>query len=311
MSALPTKVGTARTRRSRRPLSLLAVAAVAVSVSACSASTGGSTSVSPSGTNSSAPVTSVSTPPLSEKYPNAIVVLGHSGTTGYNSDPASPGTDTRANSWATGDSPAVHSIYQRLLAVNPAVAGHNTNLGMDGSDIAALGGQVDQALALDPLPDLFMIQEVDNDMRCDGTDKDNYEHFAQTLTAELTRITRSAPRAMILLVSSPPGTVQNYGEVVAGLPEGKANNTGTGPCDMFSPSGKAVASHWQYQETVIKAYQAKLRQVCKQFPSCVYDEGALYRMKITAEDLAPDGQHLSIAGHAKQAALEWRILGFG
>ena len=27
--------------------------------------------------------------------------------------------------------------------------------------------------------------------------------------------------------------------------------------------------------------------------------------------LASDGQHLSIAGHAKQAALEWKILGFG
>ena len=310
MSALPTPVGTARTGRARRPLLPFVLAAVAVIVSACSASTGGGTSVSPSATMSSSPAPSASTAPLSEKYPNAIVVLGHSGTTGYNSDPASPGTDTRANSWATGGNPAVQSIYQRLLAVNPAVAGHNTNLGMDGSDIGALGGQVDQALALDPVPDLFMIQEVDNDMQCDGTDKDNYEHFAQTLRTELTRITRAAPRAKILLVSSPPGTVQNYGEVVAGLPQGKANNTGSGPCDMFSPSGKAVASHWRYQETVIRTYQAKLRQVCKQFPSCTYDDGALYRMRITAEDLAPDGQHLSIAGHAKQAALEWRILGF-
>jgi hypothetical protein len=30
---------------------------------------------------------------------------------------------------------------------------------------------------------------------------------------------------------------------------------------------------------------------------------------ITADDLAPDGLHLTIAGHRKQAALEWRILG--
>ena len=79
----------------RRPLLPFVVQAVAVIVSACSASTGGGTSGSPSATMSSPPAPSVSTAPLPEKYPNAIVVLGHSGTAGYNSDPASPGTDTR------------------------------------------------------------------------------------------------------------------------------------------------------------------------------------------------------------------------
>jgi len=112
-------------------------------------------------------------------------------------------------------------------------------------------------------------------------------------------------------VSSPPGSVQNYGEVVAALPEAKANNTGTGPCDMFSPSGKAVPAHWQYQDAVIKGYQAQLAAVCMQFTTCVYDNGALYGMKVTADDLAPDGEHVSIASHTKQAALEWKVLGFG
>jgi hypothetical protein len=45
------------------------------------------------------------------------------------------------------------------------------------------------------------------------------------------------------------------------------------------------------------------------FPTCRYDDGALYRMTITAEDLALDGIHLSVSGHRKQAALEWRVLG--
>jgi len=311
MRALPTSVDdTRRRRRSRRPLIVLAWAVVAVSMGACSASTGGGTTASPAGTVSPAPSNSVSAAPASDKYPNAVVVLGHSGTTGYNSDPAAPGKDAKQNSWATGDNPAVQSIYDRLLALNPAVAGHKTNLGVDGSSVNALGDQVDQALHLDPVPDLFMIQVVDADLQCDGTDKDNYGRFAKTLGAQLTRITKAAPNAKILLVSSPPGTVQNYGEVVANLPVAKAKNTGTGPCDLFSPSGKAVPAHWQYQETVISAYQAKLREVCRRFPTCVYDGGALYAMKITADDLAPDGEHLSVAGLTRQAALEWKILGF-
>jgi lysophospholipase L1-like esterase len=235
--------------------------------------------------------------------------MGHSGTTGYYSNPSSPGNDVTGNSWATGDNPAVNSIYSRLLALNPAVRGHSTNLGVDGSNTDDLGAQVDSVLALKPLPDLFMIQEVDNDMKCDGTDADNYPHFAETMSGLLTRITAKAPKATILLVSSPPGTVQNYGKVVSKLSVPKANNTGTGPCDLFSPSGKAVPAHWRYSEKVIQGYHAQLEAVCKQFPTCRYDGGALYRMVITAQDLAPDGQHLTIAGHRKQAELEWGILG--
>jgi GDSL-like Lipase/Acylhydrolase family len=288
-------------------LVLAATSALAGLVSCSSSSGAGSNAQSPSAASPSSPSPAG---PLSETYPNAIAVMGHSGTTGYNSDPSNPGLDANENSWATGENPAVNSIYSRLLALNPAIEGHNTTLGVDGSNIDNLASQVDQALALKPVPDLFMIQEVDNDMRCNGTDPDNYEPFAQTLATELTRIVGTAPKATILLVSSPPGTAQNYGEVVTelgGVP--RLKNTGTGPCDMFNPSGKAVPAHWRYQDKVIKAYQAKLADVCKQFPTCIYDGGALYRMVITADDLAPDGQHLSIAGHAKQAALEWRILG--
>ena len=43
----------------------------------------------------------------SDKYPNSIVVLGHSGATGYDSDPKAPETDATQNSWATGDNPEI------------------------------------------------------------------------------------------------------------------------------------------------------------------------------------------------------------
>ena len=93
------------------------------------------------------------------------------------------------------------------------------------------------------------------------------------------------------------------------LPTARAANTGTGPCDLFSPSGEAVPAHWLYQAQVIQHYHAQLEATCRRFPTCRYDSGALHRMVITAEDLAPGGLHLSIAGHRKQAALEWRVLG--
>jgi lysophospholipase L1-like esterase len=242
-----------RHRPSARRSTMLCVVltTTAALVLSCSSGDAPAAAPSPSPSESESESGSASPSPLavptSSRYPNAIVVLGHSGTTGANSDPSTQGTDATQNSWATGDNPAVNSVYTRLVALNPAVRGHSTNLGVDGTDIDDLGSQLDQALALTPLPDLFMIQEVDNDMQCDGTDPDNYPRFGQTLSDLLATITAKAANATILLVSSPPGTVRNYGTVVATLPGPKAANTGTGRCDMFSPEDDAVPAHWRYQ----------------------------------------------------------------
>jgi hypothetical protein len=247
----------------------------------------------------------------STTYPNAIAALGHSGTTGANTDPRRPG-DNRSNSWVTGDNPAVRSIYQRLLALNPAIRGHNANLGVGGSNVDDLPKQVDQALQLSPLPDLFVIQEIDNDIRCDGTDPDNFRPFADKLAAQVARIVAKAPDARILLVSSPAGTVDNYARIIARLlGPGREANTGTGPCDLFAPSGKAVPAHWRYLDRIVREYQSRVKSVCAQFPTCQYDDGALAGMKLVAADLAFDEQHMSVVGLRKQAQLEWQVLGYG
>ena len=157
----------------------------------------------------------------SDKYPNSIVVLGHSGATGYDSDPKAPETDATQNSWAIGDNPEIRSIDLRLLALNPAVRGHNTNLAVDGTGVGELAGQADKALATKPLPELFLIQSVDNDMRCDGTDADNYAPFAATLTE-------------VLIVSSPWATVQNYGQVGRDVQHRRPVNAAVGP-EPFNP----------------------------------------------------------------------------
>ena len=57
-------------------------------------------------------------------YPDSITVLGHSGSTGENSDPDQPGVEVRENSWATGTNPEVDSLYLRILEHNPAIEGH-------------------------------------------------------------------------------------------------------------------------------------------------------------------------------------------
>ena len=118
-------------------------------------------------------------------YPSSIAVLGHSGATGESSDPKKPlHYEARENSWATGTNPAVKSLYLRLLAVNPTIEGHNFNLAQGGADVRQLYKQATVAVPkLSPRPDLFVIQIMDNDIRCNGTDETNFPRFQRTSRA--------------------------------------------------------------------------------------------------------------------------------
>src|SRR5262245_4101045 len=88
------------------------------------------------------------------RYPNAIVVLGDTGATGHGSDPAHGLRDQPQNSWATGTNPAVDSVYTRILAAEPAVRTHKTNLAQNDPSAAQFAAQVRKLAALRPRPEL-------------------------------------------------------------------------------------------------------------------------------------------------------------
>jgi len=238
-------------------------------------------------------------------YPNAIVALGHSGVTGWNSDPAHPRIDVPANSWVTGTNPKVDSLYLRILARNPRIKGHNVDLGVDGSTVDDLIPQARQAVALKPAPGLVVIDTVDNDIHCDGTDEQNYAPFGATLSQALTIISKRLPTARILIVSSPWSSVRQFNGAVAKMPGGRESLEGTGLCDPFDPSGKVLPAHWAYLQKITDGYYAVLAATCRRFPACRYDHGALAHLPVVPADITPDFNHLTVRGQRKVAALEW------
>ena len=132
--------------------------------SGAAAERGASTAASP--TTSTGAVTPTATARL-----DSIAVMGHSGATGTLTDPDDPTRDATENSWATGDNPQVRSIYLRLAETHPAMRGHGYNVAVDGSTVDNLEDQLGRLLQVaDPLPDVVIVQTVDNDIRCDGTD---------------------------------------------------------------------------------------------------------------------------------------------
>ncbi len=249
-------------------------------------------------------------PPSASATPgavNSMVVLGHSGATGFGSDPASLGRDAYENSWATGTNPDVKSVYQRLLAQNPTLKGHNYNYAKDGSRVDDLVRQTAIALELRPSPDLVLIQTIDNDIRCDGTDAQNYGPFGATLLSVLDMIRAGAPNARILLVSQ-WGSVERGVEVGQQLPFSVTYASGDGPCDVYTRAAQIRPDKVRYLQDVVAHYHAELKAACAQVAQCRTDDGAMQQLDLVLGDLVADGNHLSVQGHQKMAAIAWDAL---
>ncbi len=237
-------------------------------------------------------------------YPNSIVVLGHSGATGFNSDPARPDVDVTANSWATGTNPAVRSLYLRILEANPAIRGRNLNLARDGARMSELVFQAQAAVAHRSKPQLVAIQILDNDIRCDGSDPSNYRSFRNTFVRALGILSRGLPNARIFVVSS-WGRPATYVEVIKDIPEARAPLSGTGMCHLFDPSGRVRPDAVANLTRIIEGYEAQLRAGCARFVHCRTDSGALSRLVEDRADLGADWGHPSIHGHMRIAESAW------
>ena len=261
----------------------------------------GSTTTAPSSTGPTEAVTPRATAAL-----DSIAVMGHSGATGTLTDPDDVTRDATENSWATGENPQVRSNYLRLAETHPAMRGHNYNVAVNGSTVDNLEAQLQQLLVVaDPLPDVVIVQTMDNDIRCDGTDADNVKPFGDVLRRMLELVREKVPDVSFFLVSQ-WATVRTYATWAQSQPAVVAENSGTGPCAFFTPEGELRPAGIRSLQAIVDGYWGAVEKVCAAVPDCWTDEGALQAMGVTTQDLARDFNHPSIEGHAKIASLAWQ-----
>jgi lysophospholipase L1-like esterase len=253
------------------------------------------------------PTPTSSQPAPSTPKLDSVVVLGHSGTTGYDSDPSTPDSDARANSWATGSNPQVDSIYQRLLATHPALKGHAVSEGVDGASVDQIPDQVEAMLQRRPLPDVVIIQVIDNDIQCDGTDPANEKTFATKLSRVLDTINEKDRYAQIFLIDQAT-SVQTYADVARHLPAAMSGNSGSGPCAFFTAAGNEIPAGIARLQKIVDDYYAQITRVCAAHPRCFTDHAHLQQMPLSNEDLASDSNHLSVKGLALMAQYAWDAL---
>jgi hypothetical protein len=250
--------------------------------------------------------TSSTAPSANTANPVGVIAIGHSGLTGENSDPSLPFSPALENSWATGTSPQVNSIYRRLVAVRPETEGHVANTAEGGALASSLARQARRALETVPTPALVVVQTIDGDIRCDGTDGEHVTEFGVALADALKVVTTASPESRILVVGQlgrpSPSFVK---KLVAKQPTVKAELTGTGMCDFFGPDGALNKEAFDTLTSIIEDYETEQARACATVPNCRTDDGARAAYVDRLENFSSDWNHLNVRGQAEAAEITW------
>lgn len=244
-------------------------------------------------------------------YPNSMDALGDSITRGFNTCSIAF-TDCPENSWATGTNSAVDSYYQRLLALNPGISGHNFNDAVSGAKMEGLNSQASKAVSRNV--ELVGILMGANDactssistMTSVSTYKSELETAMNTLTAGI-------PAAQINIGSLPNvyrlweifhtnSSAVNTWNTLKICQSLLANPTSTAKAD----EERRLQVHQREEE-----YDSVLQSVCAKYTKCKFDNGAGFKTVFNTNDVSTrDYFHPSIEGQALIASVAWTAFPF-
>jgi lysophospholipase L1-like esterase len=234
--------------------------------------------------------------------PNSMASTGDSITRAFDVDWGCLLSDCPQDSWSTGTDTSVDSEYQRILAANPAIAGHEYNDAVSGAKMAALDGQVMTAASQGV--QYLTIEMGANDLCVSSTsDMTPTSTFQSEFQTALSDFTAADPGASIFVASIPNIYQLWQDEESNPIAELEWNVFGICP-DMLSVS--ATSAQRQQIVTQEKADNQALASVCAGFPQCRFDNDAVYNFTFTSSDVSDvDYFHPSIAGQNALAAVAW------
>jgi hypothetical protein len=261
-----------------------------------------STASSTSAPSTAAPSSPSPSPTADRSKPIGIIAMGHSGITGE-------GAGGREYSWATGSVPEVNSVYLRMVAVLPETEGHVANEAQGGAPSSRLATMAERALRAVPVPALAIIQTIDADIQCDGTDADRVTALGENVRKSIQLIVDASPNGHVLVVGQlgrPRAAFLR--QLVAKDPSQRDALSGTGPCDFFDPSGELNREHIANLTAIIDAFEAEETKVCAEFTQCTTDGGVRAAYIDKLENFSADWNHLNVRGQAAEAELIWPVV---
>jgi lysophospholipase L1-like esterase len=213
--------------------------------------------------------------------------------------------DHPAQSWSTGDGTddGVDSHYERLLRLQPAIAGRNHNDSRSGARVADLPAQA--ALAASQKAGYITILVGANDLCTPSADTMTSEaHFAADLNRALAVLDRMRPRPRVF-VSSIPNMYQLWN-----LLHTNADAQSVWSAAEICQSMLAGSNTEEMRQQVVQrqaAFNATLSDACAAYADmCRSDDGAIYEYQFSAGDVSTlDYFHPSLQGQARLAEIAW------
>jgi lysophospholipase L1-like esterase len=238
--------------------------------------------------------------PTGPPLPNSMASTGDSITRAYDIDWLHLLADSPQYSWSTGYTGGVTSQYQRILALNPAISGHEYNDAKTGAKMADLDGQV---LAAATQGVQYLTVEMGANDLCSKTGMTPTATFQAQFDQALSDFTASNPTAKIS-VSSIPNIYQLW-SVQRNNPAAQATWKAFGICQSMLSSTNTEAQR-QLVVSQESADNKVLQTDCAARPSCRFDNYATYNFSFPAADVSTvDYFHPNLAGQNDLARISW------
>jgi lysophospholipase L1-like esterase len=209
--------------------------------------------------------------------------------------------DCPADSWATGSATTVNSQYRRLLAVDPAVSGHNLNYARTGATMNELDTQLQSASTA--RAEYVTVLVGANDL-CGTT---TTAAFTTQFQTALQHFFDTAPATARVFVSSIPDLNYLYGLF-------KTNSTAVSRWRTFGicpPVLGSAATDGTRAEVATREgqFNAALATVCTSYQDrCRWDGGRTFGYQFATSDVSTvDYFHPSVSGQATLARISWEL----
>jgi lysophospholipase L1-like esterase len=242
--------------------------------------------------------------------PKSMASLGDSITRGFNA--CGWFVDCTNRSFSTGGSTLVNSHYLRILALQPAISGHNYNDARSGAKASAMPGQANTAVSQKVQYVTMLIGANDACTSSEST-MTSVATYRAYIDAALNTLKSGLPRARIALISIPDiyrlWYIGHTNPVVLGIwslyricPSMLAN--------AWSTSSTDEARRQRVRQRVIE-FNTQLAQACAAYGSrCVFDNNAVFNYQFTLSQLSGwDYFHPSTSGQAELARVSY-LAGF-
>ncbi|HMA33520.1 MAG TPA: SGNH/GDSL hydrolase family protein [Chloroflexia bacterium] len=239
-------------------------------------------------------------------YPNAMASTGDSITRAFNTG-SFPFTDAPQNSWSTGTTPSIATHYVRILAANPAIAGHNNNDAVTGAKMTDLNGQV-QAVNSQQVDYVTILLGANDACTPSEAAMTPVTTFRAQFQQALDTLTGGSPSARIFVASVP--SIYYLWAILHNDSSAVATWNALGICQsmLLNPQSTAQADvdrRARVNQRVID-FNTQLAQVCAQYIHCRFDNNAVFNTAFVPSDVSTrDYFHPAIAGQTRLAATSY------